>query len=260
MAESVRSFDLITMGHTGVDLCPHQSGLPLTRVATSGKIFDGSATNVAVAAARLGRTTTVLTCADHTEELDFFAIRAARVLWITGTGLSQEPGRSTTLAALKSRDGAGMTVFDLDWRPALWRDAEEARPYYAEALRHSTVAVGDLEACEVATGVRGSRACAEELLAAGVELAVVRQGSAGVLSVHRDGTVAQAPPVTSEAVNGRGADDAFGGWLVHGLLSGWELERTLRHANAAGALVTSRPADSCAMPTQAEVEDLLARG
>jgi 5-dehydro-2-deoxygluconokinase len=46
---------------------------------------------------------------------------------------------------------------------------------------------------------------------------------------------------------------------VHGLLAGWELAEIMRYANAAGALVASRLACSSAMPTEAEVEDLLAR-
>ena len=198
----------------------------------------------------------------HTDELDYFAIRAARIFWFTGTGLSEEPSRSATLAALKCRDRAGITVFDLDWRPELWSetawaDPDEARPYYAEALRHATVAVGNLDECEVATGEREPRACAEALLAAGVELAVVKQGPKGVLAVHRDGTTAEVPPVPVEVVNGLGAGDAFGGSLCHGLLSGWELERTVRYANAAGAHVAARLACSSAMPTQAEVDGLL---
>src|SRR5690606_3150822 len=125
-----------------------------------------------------------------------------------------------------------------------------------EALRHTTVAVGNLEECEVATGVREPEACAEALLTAGVELAVVKQGPRGVLAVHRDGTRAEVPPVPVEVVNGLGAGDAFGGSLCHGLLSGWDLERTMRHANAAGALVASRLACSSAMPTGPEVADL----
>jgi 5-dehydro-2-deoxygluconokinase len=140
-----------------------------------------------------------------------------------------------------------------------WRDPVQARPYYAEALRHATVAVGNLDECEVATGVREPRACAEALLAAGVELAVVKQGPKGVLAVHRDGTEAEVPPVPVEVANGLGAGDAFGGSLVHGLLSGWELEKVMRYANAAGALVASRLACSSAMPTGAEVEALLAQ-
>ncbi|MBQ0995252.1 5-dehydro-2-deoxygluconokinase [Streptomyces sp. RK62] len=317
MAETAKPFDLITMGRIGVDLYPLQSGLPLERVETFGKFLGGSAANVAVAAARLGRETAVITRtgADpfgaylhealkdfgvddrwvtpvtahptpvtfceifppddfplyfyrqpkapdleiRTDELDLDAIRAARVFWITGTGLSEEPSRTATLAALAHRAKAGTTVFDLDWRPMFWRDPDQARPYYAEALRHATVAVGNLDECEVATGVREPEACAQALLAAGVELAVVKQGPKGVLAVHRDGTRAEVPPVPVEVVNGLGAGDAFGGSLVHGLLSGWELEKVMRHANAAGALVASRLACSSAMPTGSEVQDLLAR-
>ncbi|MFD8042632.1 5-dehydro-2-deoxygluconokinase [Streptomyces chartreusis] len=317
MAESAKSFDLITMGRIGVDLYPLQSGLPLAQVETFGKFLGGSAANVAVAAARLGRDTAVITRTGddpfgaylhealkgfgvddrwvtpvaayptpvtfceifppddfplyfyrqpkapdleiHSDELDYWAVRSARVFWITGTGLSEEPSRSATLAALKARDRAGTTVFDLDWRPMFWRDPDQARPYYAEALRHATVAVGNLDECEVATGVREPRECAEALLAAGVELAVVKQGPKGVLAVHRDGTEAEVPPVPVEVANGLGAGDAFGGSLVHGLLSGWELEKVMRYANAAGALVASRLACSSAMPTGAEVEALLAQ-
>src|SRR5829696_4879435 len=47
-------------------------------------------------------------------ELDLDAIRAAKVFWVTVTGLSQEPSRSATLAALRAREGSGTTVLDLD--------------------------------------------------------------------------------------------------------------------------------------------------
>ncbi|MER8222290.1 5-dehydro-2-deoxygluconokinase [Streptomyces sp. NPDC094143] len=316
MAGPAQYFDVITMGRIGVDLYPLQTGVPLADVETFGKFLGGSAANVAVAAARLGRRTAVITRTGddpfgtylhqelkgfgvddrwvtpvaahptpvtfceifppddfplyfyrrpkapdleiHTDELDLSAVRGARIFWITGTGLSEEPSRSATLAALKARDKAGTTVFDLDWRPMFWRDPEQARPYYREALRHATVAVGNLDECEIATGVREPQACADALLEAGVELAVVKQGPKGVLAVHRDGTRAEVPPVPVEVVNGLGAGDAFGGSLCHGLLAGWDLERTMRHANAAGALVASRLACSSAMPTESEVQDLLA--
>ncbi|WP_405826071.1 5-dehydro-2-deoxygluconokinase [Streptomyces sp. NBC_01390] len=193
------------------------------------------------------------------QELDLDAIRDARIFWVTGTGLCEEPSRSATLAALAHRAKSGTTVFDLDWRPMFWKDTAGADPsqvraYYAEALRHTTVAVGNLDECEVATGEREPYAAARALLAAGVELAVVKQGPKGVLAMDRDGRAAEIPPVPVDVVNGLGAGDAFGGALCHGLLSGWDTRRTVAFANAAGAIVASRLSCSDAMPTEAEVE------
>jgi len=47
-------FDVVTMGRVGVDLYPMQEGVGLEDVETFGKYLGGSAGNVAVAAARLG--------------------------------------------------------------------------------------------------------------------------------------------------------------------------------------------------------------
>jgi 5-dehydro-2-deoxygluconokinase len=193
-------------------------------------------------------------------QLDLDAIAGTRIFWVTGTGLSEEPSRTATLAALAHRAKAGTTVFDLDWRPMFWSDPAEARPFYEEALRHTTVAVGNLDEVEVATGVREPHAAARALLDAGVELAVVKQGPKGVLAVNSQGESAEVPPLPVEVLNGLGAGDAFGGSLCHGLLEGWSLEKIMRHANAAGAIVASRLECSSAMPTVDEIEAAVAAG
>jgi 5-dehydro-2-deoxygluconokinase len=48
-------FEVLTMGRIGVDIYPLQIGRSLRHVETFGKYLGGSATNVAVAAARHGR-------------------------------------------------------------------------------------------------------------------------------------------------------------------------------------------------------------
>ncbi|WP_410602627.1 5-dehydro-2-deoxygluconokinase [Amycolatopsis sp. lyj-90] len=55
------ALEALTVGRVGVDLYPEQSGVPLAGVSTFAKSLGGTATNVAVAAARLGRSTSVLT-------------------------------------------------------------------------------------------------------------------------------------------------------------------------------------------------------
>jgi 5-dehydro-2-deoxygluconokinase len=52
---------VVTMGRSGVDLYPLQTGVGLEDVTTFGKYLGGSPANVAVAAAQLGRPTAMLT-------------------------------------------------------------------------------------------------------------------------------------------------------------------------------------------------------
>jgi 5-dehydro-2-deoxygluconokinase len=311
------AFDVLTMGRIGVDLYPQQVGVGLDEVETFAKYLGGSATNVAVAAARYGRRAAVISRTGqdpfgrfiHTalrgygvddryvtavkdlptpvtfceifppddfplyfyrwpkapdleirrEELDTDAIGEAGVFWVTVTGLSQEPSRTATLAALEARAKKDITVLDLDYRPMFWPSREEARRWVQQALPHVTVAVGNLDECETAVGEREPLAAAQALQDFGVHLAVVKQGPKGVLA-HDGRTATEVPPVPVNVLNGLGAGDAFGGALCHGLLAGWDIERVMRFANAAGAIVASRLACSDAMPTAAEVTELLADG
>jgi 5-dehydro-2-deoxygluconokinase len=191
------------------------------------------------------------------DELDLDAIREARVFWTTGTGLSAEPSRAATLAALEERSEVrGVTVHDLDHRPIFWGD-EDAGEWARRALAHATVAVGNRDEVEVAVGTREPDEAAEALLDVGVQLAVVKRGPDGTLARTR-GERVEVPPVPVDVVCGLGAGDAFGGALVHGLLAGWPLERTIRLANAAGAHVAGQLACADAMPSLPDLEGALA--
>jgi 5-dehydro-2-deoxygluconokinase len=188
-------------------------------------------------------------------EIDADAVRSARLYWSTVTGLSEEPSRSAHFAAWEARSRAPLTVLDLDYRPMFWESPAAATEQVQRALRYVTVAVGNREECEIAVGETNPRKAADALLDLGVELAIVKQGPRGVLGKTKHSSVT-VPPNEVDVVNGLGAGDSFGGSLIHGLLHGWPLEKTLRYANAAGAIVASRLECSTAMPTAAEVAEL----
>ena len=308
-----QTFDAIAIGRSGVDVYPLQVGLGLEDVTSFGKFLGGSAANVAVAAARLGNRTALISgvgndpfgryvrkeldrlgvdnrfVTTHGEyptpvtfceifppddfplyfyrkpsapdlqiestELDLDAIRTAKLYWSTVTGLSEEPSRSAHFAAWEARSRAPLTVLDLDYRPMFWATPAAASEQVQRALPHVTVAVGNREECEIAVGETNPHKAADALLDLGVELAIVKQGPRGVLGKTKHSSVT-VPPNEVDVVNGLGAGDAFGGSLIHGLLRGWQLEKTLRYANAAGAIVASRLECSTAMPTATEVSDL----
>jgi 5-dehydro-2-deoxygluconokinase len=189
-------------------------------------------------------------------DLDLGAIRSARLFWTTGTGLSDEPSRSATLAALRERERKGFTIHDLDHRPTFWRAPEEAGPLARRALGFATVAVGNVDEVTVAVGSGTPEAQASRLLDLGLELAIVKLGGDGVLAAW-DGGAERLPPVEVEVVNGLGAGDAFGAALCHGLLEGWDVVETVRFANAAGAYVAGQLACADAMPNEAQVRAFL---
>ncbi|QWF78219.1 5-dehydro-2-deoxygluconokinase [Amycolatopsis sp. CA-230715] len=306
--------EALTVGRVGVDLYPEQSGVPLAGVSTFAKSLGGTATNVAVAAARLGRRTGVLTkvgpdgfgdyvrqalsgfgvspehvgtavdlqtpvvfCAldppadppllfyrspiapDLTltgEDVPWDVVDAVPLLWVTGTGVSTEPARSTQREILLRRGRREHTVLDLDYRPMFWPDVTAARAEIGWMLDHVTVAVGNRTEAEVAVGTGDPGEAARRMLDRGVRLAIIKKGADGVLvaTPERSWTVKPRPV---EVVCGLGAGDGFGGALVHGLLSGWDPPRIASYANAAGALVASRLACADAMPTTEEIEELL---
>ncbi|MEY4743659.1 MAG: hypothetical protein RIR34_998, partial [Actinomycetota bacterium] len=61
MAEAQSVFDVITIGRVSVDVYPQQIGVGLEDVTSFGKFLGGSATNVAVAAAKYGLKSAVIT-------------------------------------------------------------------------------------------------------------------------------------------------------------------------------------------------------
>ena len=325
---SGEAYEVLTFGRSGVDIYPQQLGVGLEDVTSFGKYLGGTTANVAVATARLGRRTGIITgvgddpfgrfvrrelgdlgvddaqvvtnteyatpvtfCEifppDHfpiyfyrrptapdlqvrPSDIDFDVVRNTELMWLSVSGLSEEPSRESHFEVLAARaesarpQAGAYTVLDLDYRPMFWADAAQAREQIARVLPQISVAVGNREECEVAVGETDPERAADALLAAGVELAVVKQGPKGVLAKrrHAGGEIERvvSPPLPITPFNGLGAGDSFGGSLAHGLLAGWSLEKLLHRANAAGAIVASRLECSTAMPTEAEIDLLLNGG
>lgn len=312
-----QGLEVLTFGRSGVDVYPRQIGVGLEDVESFGKYLGGTTANVAVAAARLGRRTAIITgvgndpfgrfvrralrdlgvddthvVTNHSyptpvtfceifppdnfplwfyrrptapdmqitpDDIDLAVVRGTRLMWLSVSGLSEEPSRAAHLAVLESRDRRPYTVLDLDYRPMFWDGPQQAAEQVQRVLRYVTVAVGNREECEIAVGEDSPERAADALLDAGVELAIVKQGPQGVLAKTRSERVI-SPPIRIRPLNGLGAGDGFGGSLCHGLLAGWPLATVLQRANAAGAIVASRLECSTAMPTTAEIDALLNGG
>jgi 5-dehydro-2-deoxygluconokinase len=173
-------------------------------------------------------------------DFDAEEVAAARILYATGTGLAQSPSRETTLAALRAHRGT--TIFDLDWRPALWERPDEYPPLAAEACAAADIVIGNEEEVEAAQ-VQGATL-------------VLKRGERGA-TVYEGGEETDVPGFPVEVVNGLGAGDAFAAAVGQSLLRELPLVEAVRRGTVAGALVASRLACSEAMPRLEELEAAL---
>jgi len=201
-------------------------------------------------------------CADRALTPDDVAkapIAESRVVFVTGTGLSHEPGRAATRAAAATARAAGVpVVVDVDYRPDQWDSAAAFAAELQALLASATLAVGTEE--EVAAAANGAAAAdtVAALLATGIAALVMKRGARGATIYRRDAPAIDVPPFPITVLNVLGAGDAFASGFLYGYLQGWPLERAARLGNACGAIIVTRHGCANFMPTLDEVTAFLA--
>ena len=308
------ALDLLTVGRISVDLFSEQINTPFSQPQTFQKSIGGSPTNVAVAAARLGRksavvtkvgvdplgefvvnklesfgvntsfvkvaesglTPVVLASQDPPEDpkiifhrqpsapdtqlvisdIDEPTLKSVKNFWVSACALSQGTTAESIFHWLEVRGRAKETIIDLDYRPSFWKSRDEARAAAERALSQCTIAIGNISECEVALGISDPKKAADDLLNRGISLAIVKMGGDGVLLSTKDESHV-IKPLPIKLVCGLGSGDAFGGALIHGLLSGWDLEKIGLFANAAGAYLASELMCADAMPSLEVLEKFI---
>lgn len=311
------NLDLITVGRISVDLFAEQINTSFTQPQTFHKSIGGSPTNVAVAAARLGHTSAIITkvgvdplgqyvvkklqefgvntdfvkvaesgltpvvlasqdppedpkiifhrqpSAPDTQltlnDIDSETLLAAKIFWVSACALSSGETAKSAIKWLQLRERRAESVIDLDYRPSFWPNVAAARAAAQEAISYCTIAIGNIAECQVALGISDPQAAADDLLNRGVRLAIVKMGGDGVLLATKEERIV-IEPLSIKLVCGLGAGDAFGGALVHGLLSGWNLKQIGEFANAAGAYLASELMCSDAMPTMEVLNGFIKTG
>jgi 5-dehydro-2-deoxygluconokinase len=92
----------------------------------------------------------------------------------------------------------------------------------------------------------------------GPAIVVLKHGRHGVTLITGDGRDSH-PGIAVEVLCGIGAGDALTAAFAAGLLRGLDPSAAVERGNAAGAIVATRLMCSTAMPTPAEIDELLAR-
>jgi len=177
------------------------------------------------------------------DEIPDDAIDGARLLHV------DDVDQAAAIAAARRGRADGIPVTsDIDRLTDLTPDlvAAVTIPMFAEHVPPALTGIGDAEGA-----LRALRRNHDGLL-------IVTLGTAGALALDGD-RVIRSPGFAVHAVDTTGAGDVFRAGFIHGRLSGWPLERTLRFANAAAAVSCTRLGALSGVPSPADVDAMLAR-
>jgi 5-dehydro-2-deoxygluconokinase len=191
-----------------------------------------------------------------TEE-DLRYIDASRMFITNGTSLCASPSRESTYRALeRARKSGCRVVLDVDYRAMSWPGPEEAGLAVRLALPFVDVLIGNELELTIVTGTGNLDEAVNRLRNASVPMLVSKLGDKGT-RVWTGGESVFLAPYSVEVVSTIGAGDGFASGFLYALSKDLPPVECLHYGNAAAAIVVSRLSCSEAMPTLAEVEDIM---
>ncbi len=189
---------------------------------------------------------------------DMAYIATGRMFITNGTSLCDSPSRESTYRALeRARQAGSRVVLDVDYRAMSWTTPEEAGLAVRLALPFVDVLIGNQPELMLVAGVSDLDEATRKLRQR-VPLLVSKLGEQGTRVWQGEDEVF-LPPYKVEVVSTIGAGDGFASGFLYGLLNELPVAECLHYGNAAAAIVVSRLSCSEAMPTLAEVQEIIQR-
>ncbi|MDT0398391.1 sugar kinase [Streptomyces sp. DSM 41636] len=240
---------------------------------------DRSTDSHEVAYYRAGSAASAMTATN----LDLEAVRGGRILHLSGITPALSADCLTLIRELTAPHPTRPLIsFDVNYRPALWRDTHGPEILLDLARGADIVFVGEDEAEEAWGITEGPTAIREALPEPGI--LVVKQGGHGAVSLGRaagsraawggtggrGGTpqspgratsprpATTAPALKVDVVATTGAGDAFAAGFLSATLRGLPARDRLRHGHLMAAASLTAPGDLAAPPTRALADRLVA--
>lgn len=200
------------------------------------------------------------------DELDHDLLQNTKALHCGSLTLVDEPARSAQFAAVEiARQNSALISFDVNHRPNLWQDENEALKQIWRMIDFvDLIKINEVE-LELLTRTSDPAYGAKVLLQKGIKLVAVTLGMKGsyFCSTSFQGHI---PPFVVKTVDAIGCGDAFIAGLLSRLveisdnqlnLNAAQLKECFKFANAVGAITALNRGVIPALPTAAQVTDFI---
>lgn len=196
-------------------------------------------------------------------EIDEEYIKKSKAILISGTALAQSPSREAALKAMAlAKKNSTIIIFDIDYRPYNWNNADEIAIYYSNVAKNSDIILGsreefDLTEALIETG-RSDEETANYWHKQGAKIIVIKHGKDGSTAYTEDGNHYSIKPFPVKLLKSFGGGDGYASAFLYGLLEGWDIIDCLEFGSASAALLVASHACSEDMPSVEKVKEFIA--
>lgn len=201
------------------------------------------------------------------EEVNMDILKESQIFHFGSLSLTHSPSREASFFALEEAKKQGAILsYDPNYRALLWNSPEEAMEQMRRPLPFVDVLKISDEECALMTGENQPEKAMNILLAQKIPVVAITLGAEGALVGNSSGVRKVSGFTPTAVVDTTGAGDSFwGGFLTKLALSQQkpedisleELENMVRFANATASLNVEKRGAIPAMPSLAEVNQLL---
>lgn len=197
----------------------------------------------------------------HPDDVDEEYIKSAKAILISGTALSQSPSREACLKAMYlAKKVDTKIIFDIDYRPYNWKNADEIAIYYSLVASNSDMIMGSREEFDLTEAIsapgRSDKETAAHWMSMGNKIVIIKHGKQGSTAHTADGEYSIKPfPV--KAFKSFGGGDGYGSSFIYGLLEGWDIMDCLEMGSASASMLVAAHGCSLFMPTVEEVKEFI---
>ncbi|WP_028403088.1 5-dehydro-2-deoxygluconokinase [Ectobacillus panaciterrae] len=187
-------------------------------------------------------------------------IKKSKILLVSGTALSKSPSREAVLKAISlAKKHDVKVVFELDYRPYSWNSSEETAVYCSLVAEQADVVIGTRDEYDVMENKAEGKNedTINYLFNHSPELIVIKHGVEGSYAYIKSGETFKGQAYLTKVLKTFGAGDSYASAFLYALISGKEIETALKYGSASASIVVSKHSSSEAMPTVAEIEQLI---
>jgi len=183
------------------------------------------------------------------EQLDENYFKQAKLLHVTG--VFPAIGGKNFQVAMKAinlaKENGLLISFDPNIRLKLW-SKEKAKESLLQFLPYVDIVLTGEDEAEILLGVTEHKKVIEKFKSFGVKYVVIKRGENGSIGFSPDEYIEAEAIKPRKIVDTVGAGDGFDAGFIYGILNGWDLNRSLRFANAIGSMVVSVSGDNEGLP------------